>query len=809
MPAKNSKGTERVLELRDDGQNWRWAAFGKHPTAKDYFQLGEETPFVGGLFGWVEKGYQLLTGKEGGASDFCSWRFWAREAGTSSLVCGVVRVSSDSLGRPYPLVIMGAGTLGKWQENWDLLPFAAERTWRQIEFLGANLFSDFNKLEQGIRTIQPPAAHWPEHAEKRKALNRVGSPLDPYASFLDFDELKKLAAANAEKSELFVCLDRGPCDDKIMHVSLWHLLARDSLKALPNAMFMGGTLDRAYLAVIKRPLKPTDFIQLWSVSAPGLWKNAVGTEYAMDLLALGKQPISPDKPAGADVRYDPAYDELQSEVDKLSSPAAGPVDWEKVGRFASDILMNKSKDLLVASYLAVALIHTRRNDGFSVGLKLYLELMERFWEELYPQKIRMRGRVRALEWWLEKTEAALRQVQGLIFTPEQLALIKENLDRLEKFLGEHLENAPTLSAVRDYFNAISTGATEKEETQAPARAPTETAEGKPASAALQQREPQNLDSARGITSPQEAGKALSDGLLKISSASFYLWQQDPASPQAYRLTRKTSWYAVDELPPASDGQTRIAPPPAQVKNLLFELRDNGDAEALLQAAETRQPQYIFWIDLNRLVAEALARLGSRFDRARQAVCQETAFLLERLPGLEVLSFSDGSPFATPDTRNWLKGIAFRASPTAHSPLPASEENSAPGPGKEEVIATKIAELRQMMHRGQLIEALEVVQGKLRDSPSLRENLLWRLSLCQMLVDVGKARLALPHLEQVLRDIAGHGLELYDPGLAMRGLKLAWLAFEGQSEQRFKDQAQDVLHQIGRLDMPEMVRLIKG
>ena len=525
----------------------------------------------------------------------------------------------------------------------------------------------------------------------------------------------------------------------------------------------------------------------------------------MDLSAPGRKPISTDTPAGADVRYDPAYDELQSEVDKLSSPAAGPVDWEKVGRFASDILTNKSKDLLVASYLAVALIHTKRSDGFSAGLKLYLELMERFWEELYPQKIRMRGRVRALEWWLEKTEAALRQVQDLYFAPDQLALIKENLDRLDNFLGEHLENAPSLASLMEYIKAISTGPTEKEETRAPPRAPSETAEGEPASAALQPREP---DSARGITSPQEAGKALSDGLLKISAASFYLWQQDPANPQAYRLTRKTSWYAVDALPPAPDGQTRIAPPPSQVKNLLFDLRDNGNAEALLQAAETRQPQYIFWIDLNYLVAQALARLGSRFDRARQAVCQETAFLLERLPGLEELSFSDGSPFAALETRRWLKEIAFRAAPSDASTL-TLEENSATEPGKEEIIAAQIAELQLMLHRGQLIEALEVVQGKLRDSTSRRENLLWRLSLSQMLLDVGKARLALPHLEQVLKDIAGHGLELYDPDLAMRGLKLAWLAFEGQPEPRFKDQAQDVLHQIGRLDMPEMARLIKG
>ncbi len=798
-----------MLDTLDDGQNWKWAAFGKHPAAKDYFRMGEETSFVEGLFGWVENGYQLLTANANAAPDFCSWRFWAREAGKNSLVCGVVRVSSDSLGRPYPLVIMGAGPLRDWQDNWDLLPFAAERTWRQIEYLAANLFADFKKLEEEIRTIRPPEANWAEQAEKRKELNRIGSSLDPYASFLDIRELKKLAAVNAEKSEVFISLDRGTCDDKIMHVSLWHLLSRETVKAIPNAMFMGGTLDKAYQAVIKRPLKPADFMQLWSVSSPGAWKNVIGTEYSMDLSAAGKQPISTEKPAGSDVRYDPAYDELQTEVDKLSSPAAaGSVNWEKVGRYAADILMNKSKDLLVASYLAVALIHTRRNDGFTIGLKLYLDLVERFWEDLYPQKIRMRGRVRSIEWWLEKTEAALKQADDLSFPPDQLALIKDLLNRLDNFLGEHVENCPSLAPVKSYFKHLSPGIAETPETNTLTQAIPEQIEEKPLAPVRQHKQDlPEVAALNEITSQKEAGKALSDGLLKISEASFFLWQQDLSSPQVYRLTRKAAWYAVDELPPASSGQTKIQAPPLQVKNLLFDLRDNGDSEALLKAAETRLPQYIFWIDLNRLAAEALARLGSRFEKAHEAVCQETAFLLHRLPGLELLSFSDGTPFATPDTRQWLKGIVFRGASSDAAPLTATDYVSESG--GEAVIEKKIGELQQLVLKGKLLEAMEAGQQKLRDSTSRRENLLWRLSLSQMLVDSGKARLALPHLEQALQDIAGHGLEEYDPNLAMRGFKLAWLAFDSQTEPKFKERAQEVLHQIGRFDMPEMVRLTKG
>ncbi|NVN91505.1 MAG: type VI secretion system protein TssA [Desulfuromonadales bacterium] len=798
-----------MTDTTEDEKYWQWAAFGKHPTAKDYFRLGDETPFVEGLFGWVENGYQLLTTKESAAPEFCSWRFWAREAGKNSLVCGVVRVSSDSLGRPYPLVIMGSGPLGNWQDNWDLLPFSGERTWRQIEYIAANLFADFKKLEEEIRTIRAPDANWPELARKRKELNFLGSPIDPYASFLDFRELKKTAAAHAEKAEVFISLDRGPCHDKITHVSLWHMLSKESAKSLPSALFMGGTLDKAYLSIFRRPMKTADFVQLWLVSSAGSGEKMIGTEYSMDLSALGKQPISTDKPSGSDVRYDPDFDELQAEVDKLSSPAvAGTVNWEKVCRFATDILMNKSKDLLVASYLSVALIHTRRNDGFAVGLKVYQDLLERFWDDLYPQKVRMRGRTRAIEWWLEKTETALKHASDISFPPAQITIIQGNLNRLDSFLSEHLENSPSLNPIKEYFNGLSAESEESIDIQPAARSFPEPVEEKPVvSLDTQPLEPDATAVATRIASPQEAGKALNDGLLKISEASYFLWQQDLSSPQVYRLTRTAAWYAVNDLPPATNGQTRIAAPATQVKNLLLDLRNNGDAEALLKAAEARLSQYIFWIDLNRLAAEALARLGSRFEKAHAAVCEETAFLLQRLPGLEELTFSDGTPFATPDTKQWLKSIAFQG--TRRDALAGTSGDENVDEMIETTISKHIGDMQNLVRKGKLIDAMETVQQKLRSCSSHRDKFLWRLALSQMLVDLSKSKLALPHLEQALKDIDKYWLEEYDPDLAMRGYKLAWLAFDTQTEQRFKDRAMDVLHQIGRLDMPEMVRLSKG
>lgn len=798
-----------MLGTIENGEGWQWAAFGKHPAAKDYFRMGEDTPFFEKFFTWIEDGYQLLTRKEKGSPDFCSWRFWSRESGRNSLVCGVARVSSDSFGRPYPLVITGIGQLSGWQENWDLLPFACEKTWCQIEYLASNLFPDLKKLEEEIQTIRPPSQAWAELGIKRKALNEIGSPSDPYAAFLDLREMSKLATSNAEKGEIYVSLDRGQCTDKIKRVSLWHLLFKKSASVPPTAVFMGGTLEKGYLGFFRRPLKSADFMQIWSVSPAVIGKNMIGTEYSMDISELGMLSVSADKPVGTDIRYDPGFDELQAEVDKLSSPAlAGSVNWEKVCRFASDILLHKSKDLLVASYLAVSLIYTRRNDGFAIGLKLYLDLLERFWEDLFPSKIRMRGRVRAIEWWVEKSEVALKHSGNITFASDQLALIKQNLARMEIFLSEHLENAPSLAAVKDYFAGLPVSDKDSDcqdfSGLPVAKAPEETS----CRRELENRaETETVKISRAVSSQDEAVDVLHDGLNKIREAAFCLLQRDMAAPHAYRLTRKAAWYAVEELPPAVNNRTRIPPPTATEKNLLFELRNTSDAEALLKTSEARLPQYIFWIDLNRLSAEALSRLGGRYQKAHDAVCQETAFLLHRLPGMEELSFSDGTPFATPETRQWLEGIVFRNTSVAGMPVLSAENPDRDS--VESIMETSIEEIQVLIRKGKLIEAMEETQRKLSDCSCSREKILWRLGLVQMLINVGKAKLAFPHLDQILSDIDRYGLEEYDPVLAMKGYRLTWHVLEAQAEQKYKERALDVLHRIGRLDLPEMVRLAKG
>jgi type VI secretion system protein VasJ len=243
---------------------WQWSAYGKHPVARDYFRLGKDFALSKGFSDWVEKGYPLVTAKKEIGPGLSSWRFWARGPGKDGLACGLVRDSADRVGRPYPLLIMGMGPLKGWEDHWDLLPFACERTWEQVEYLSALIVTDFKKLEAEIQNIRPPSPEWSEYGSRREDFrNELVSPSANGASGMPHDPGQ--ASKLLEKTELFIGLDGGPLHDQFARIGFWHFFVRTRLTAIPNVIFMGGTFEKACLALYRRPLVASDFLELWTL----------------------------------------------------------------------------------------------------------------------------------------------------------------------------------------------------------------------------------------------------------------------------------------------------------------------------------------------------------------------------------------------------------------------------------------------------------------------------------------------------------------------------------------------------------------
>jgi len=237
--------------------SWTWAAFGKHPALKDFFSLGIPRQAGQGFAEWVQSGYQRASARENKAPRrFYSWRFWMKGPRKGSLACGLLRDSSDSLGRPFPLLIVGSGSLPGWEERWELLPLACERPWEQMEAISTGAFPDFDHLKEEIRQIQPPRPQWSEFSAGKFALAGDGSG-DCWA----FESGKRtIGAADGD----LIPLDDPAGGSPRAAVQLWHSLWKQRVGDIPRVIFMGGNGNKVFVAFFRQPLTAEDFGRLWS-----------------------------------------------------------------------------------------------------------------------------------------------------------------------------------------------------------------------------------------------------------------------------------------------------------------------------------------------------------------------------------------------------------------------------------------------------------------------------------------------------------------------------------------------------------------
>ena len=243
-----------MLGLIKSNQAWMWAACGKHPAARDFFRVGQDFPLLKVFSGWVDDGYNMLVRKNN--NSICnSWRFWAKGTARESLICGLVRDSSDGIGRNYPLLIIGIGLLRGWEEQWDLMPLACEKIWNGIEYIATQNFNDLKKLETEVTNIRQPQPEWQDLKSQKDSFRG------------DKNAFENSHDLPPENERNFIPLDQDPHHDQNLLISHWHSLVRISTEAIPNAVFMGGSSGRSFVGFYRRPLTPGDFIQLWTAGS--------------------------------------------------------------------------------------------------------------------------------------------------------------------------------------------------------------------------------------------------------------------------------------------------------------------------------------------------------------------------------------------------------------------------------------------------------------------------------------------------------------------------------------------------------------
>ncbi len=250
-----------MLGLTKTGSTWSWAAYGKHPSAKDFFRIGCSFPLAAGFADWIRKGYVALTERSRSGPAGYSWRFWARGKNNNDLVCGLVRDCCDSVGRPYPLLIIGSGSLPSWEDHWELLPLICGDTWQYMEYISAKRLDNLEKLEAELVRIKPPC---PDGNNTHSTDMRRSNPdfLSRFSALLA--EQMKNNAVRLSLNDLGSLTATSRHDDIQELVLGMNSAMKTSFGKTPGAMFMGGTFERTFAVFFYRALNTDDFEMLWS-----------------------------------------------------------------------------------------------------------------------------------------------------------------------------------------------------------------------------------------------------------------------------------------------------------------------------------------------------------------------------------------------------------------------------------------------------------------------------------------------------------------------------------------------------------------
>jgi len=491
-----------------------------------------------------------------------------------------------------------------------------------------------------------------------------------------------------------------------------------------------------------------------------------------DLIKQVSEPISADNPAGNQLEDDPDYDKINTEIQKVGSLHGEVVDWGEVVRAGTAILTQKSKDISVAIWLCMGLYQTQGYKGLSIGLEICSNIIDKFWEVLYPPLKRIRGRAAPIIWLSARLTPLVTEKAPTNSDAEAVISCATNLEKFVELLDAKFgDNSPTKSDapnILDLRKVIQSYAIKFKVEEKPAQA--EVIEKPPE----QQATPSTTVTTASATSPPTTGQAVEftsvDSAYQfIMRAANFLRENKPDNPIPYKLSRIVKWYPMTKLPPATDGKTQIPGILPQLVQAFQNLINSAEWDILLKQSEANFPNAPLWFDLQRFIDRAMTELGASYESARQVIREEMANLVRRFPGILDLQFKNGIPFADGQTKMWVEAEVLPSVATTISEsggAKVSEETTS----KKDGIAEIVAEARRIVAGGKLEDALSLLNGHLINASLRRDQFLWRLNLAKLCLDAGNAKLALPQLESLDEEVRQFSLEQWEPDLAVDVLR---------------------------------------
>ncbi|MCH7812381.1 MAG: type VI secretion system protein TssA [Planctomycetes bacterium] len=460
------------------------------------------------------------------------------------------------------------------------------------------------------------------------------------------------------------------------------------------------------------------------------------------ILELGKNPIPGAAPCGEDASEDEQYILVDAEINKLGRIEADEPDWYRIEQAAVSLLQNKVKDLEIAGSLGLALFKRCRYAGLAAALGLFLELLNNFWDDVLPTRLRRRkARIEMLPdqfadgGWISENKPQPDDFDGIDSCVERIEALKTVLT--EKMPDDPPDFAKFTRAIKGLA-----GQRPKPAEAAPAAAAPEA--GAPAAAAAG-----GAFAGGEVTDKSGATNA-------VMTAATFLRKADPTDPRAYALVRVIKWSMIS-LPTSDGAKFEIPPPEATAVDALTHQLGKSMWENLLKNSEAAfRSSDPLWLDLQRYTASALKGLGSNYEKAHDAVVGQTAALVRRLgDGLFELTYRGGMPLCNGDTKMWID-----------SEVAVADDGGGGGGLADGRLIEAAGEAKKLAASGKLKEALRSLQDGLAVCTQRRDRFMWRLRIAQLCFDSKRLRLAAPLLEECYEELQRYGISEWEPALAV-------------------------------------------
>jgi len=521
------------------------------------------------------------------------------------------------------------------------------------------------------------------------------------------------------------------------------------------------------------------------------WEYSLTDISDHQLYNIGERAIAGNAPAGVPARYEPEFEQLEAELAKQEALDTETVDWGKVVELAALVTQEKSKDLLVASYLARGLLETESYSGFAVGLKIISDMIEHHWDGMSPPLKRLRARATAIQWLAEKCGPIIDAKEPAASQVDAVKLADTMARRIDGELMDKMgDGAPSMMEMNRHLKRYKQIIAQQAEAPPPA-APatpspaTDTSE-KPADAVPLKTAPVPApqNTTRPSASPSPAGPVAVGDIESENDAKKVVRQLQEggrktaawwirsklADPRPYRLNRSLTWLLLDQAPPNTDGVTQLNPPAADRLKFFDAQLAAKQYSAVIPELEQTAARAAFWLDGQRMVVNSLQALGPEYEAACNAVMEECRHLLTRIPTLVDLKFSDGTPFADDQTRMWIENeLSARA-----TSMEGAASNGEAAPWHE-----TLKEARSMAAAGDIKPAVTLMKESAMATSNVREQHFWRLSLADLLLQTGNLDVAIPVLEQLAAHIADKNLSTWEPGLISQTYKLLCDGYQKQ------------------------------